>query len=1104
MNGSHREIVIYTIDTENRISSLEAGWENAALIGGAETLLKEESVIGHSVNEFIPDKATQLYYESLFNSCRLENKVLFNQYRCDSSSHERYMRMKLTPHKDGSITLEHETLKRLPFAHNVNIQNAVSNNSSSSEDEIKRCSICNKVHYAKTPHWIEPNTLVSEKDITLNVTYTVCSVCKEKIDVKLHEKKSNNQNILADASYYAKAMLGIILFFSIVLYVIFTSEYILQKESQKEVSMLTLNNIDAHIQSEFSHRVSDVLHLSNTKDLPILLEEKDVRNSKKDISDRLLQFMYYKPMYEQLRLIDMQGVEKLRISNTNTHPAFITPNHLQNKENSSYVQEALKLSKHEVYVSKIDLNMEHQKTNLPYIPTMRILTTIYDASQQVKGFLILNLNFEKFFNDILALNTSSMNQTYLANDKGHWLFAPNKEDSWLFMYHDIKNQVQSFSPQLWTAMQNNPSGYAEDINSLKNYKMINFTQEIHNSNMQHNKETLTKKSLLHLWLIHDISNADVKEKVWENVYKGLPYMIFGTFLLAVMSMYLITIYRRMKDTNESLKIIETSFENSDDGLLITDQNMTILRVNSKFETITGYKTVELIGNTPNILSSGWTDENIYKNMLKSLEKYLYWEGEILDRRKDGTIYQESLRIIALTNEHNKTTHYLGIIRDITENKQAQERIQKLAFKDTLTELPNRQLLLDRVGHAIENSKRYQYSTALIFIDLDDFKIINDSAGHMTGDRVLIEVANRLQTRLRHSDTLARIGGDEFVVLLEKVDQTIVLHTMERLLQSLSDSIMIDEQKYFISASIGTASYPQDGKDVATLFSNADTAMYTAKNAGKNRYSFFVAQMNEEVTRKHKIIQNLQSAIEKGSFTLVFQPQVSLEDNTVIGAEALIRWTDEELGFVSPAEFIPVAESSGLIVPITMWVIKTACLAIKTIRNQESEFKIAINISSLQIKEKKFVEIIHQTVIDSDISPRQIELEITEGALIDNIEDTIKKIQLLKSYGYRIAIDDFGTGYSSLSYVKQLGFEKLKIDQTFVRNLPNDENDIGLTKSIIAMGKALGMKIIAEGAETKESVAFLKENGCDMVQGYYFSQPLSLEDFLQFFAEFNDT
>ena len=465
------------------------------------------------------------------------------------------------------------------------------------------------------------------------------------------------------------------------------------------------------------------------------------------------------------------------------------------------------------------------------------------------------------------------------------------------------------------------------------------------------------------------------------------------------------------------------------------------------------------------------------------------------------IYYQWLRIIALKDNNDITTHYLGITRDITEHKKSQDRIQKLAFEDVLTGLPNRQLLLDRVEHAIAASKRHNHSLALIFIDLDDFKIINDSAGHMTGDKVLIAVSQRLQALLRETDTISRIGGDEFVILLEEVEQTLVSNTIERILETFAKSIKIGEEEYFVSASIGAALYPQDAQNTQELFRNADTAMYTAKNMGKNRYSFFVTQMNEAVTRQMLIIQQLQTAVKEGNFTLAYQPQISLLQNKVVGTEALIRWTDSKLGFVNPTEFIPIAESSGLIVPITLWILEQVCLDMKKIQNQH-KIKIAVNISSKHLKEKDFVQNVHNIISSFDVNPKQIELEITEGALLDNVDDTIKKLEELKSYGYNIAIDDFGTGYSSLSYLKKFGFEKLKIDQTFVRGLPANKEDTGITKSILGIGKALGMTIIAEGAETEENVTFLQEHECDMIQGYYFSKPLSLDDFITFTSEFN--
>lgn len=1108
MVDTEREIVIYTIDQNNRIISVDEGWEHASIIGGAKDSLEKNKIIRHFINEYISDEATQIYYDAIFKSCRLNQKVITNEYRCDSPSHQRFMKTTFTPHKNGNITLFNETLYQVPFIEKLFIEDKTKDFPDSSSNIMKRCSICNRLRSHDNIKWIEPEMIAGKENLHLDVVHTVCSDCKSKISEKLYTKKSKTKQKLSKQLFdYAKYFSVIIALVLGVFYIITVNEYTWQREKYKEESMLILNNINANLQNEFSTAASDLLQLSESNDLFSVTVQDSPAIIKKYVLNTLIDFMHHKPIYDQLRLLDLRGMEKFRINNSDGKPFVVPQNELQAKGDRYYIQEALKIAPHEIYISEIDLNMEKGKIEIPHKPVFRIATMIYDEAKQAQGLLVLNVNFQKLIDIILSINMSAMPTPYLANGLGNWLIAPNNEQAWSFMLSNSSNQVKIFSNLLWESMQKTPAGTFNDSNSLLSYKELNplkmlqpFVRD-YNASMS---DTLLKginNTRLHLWLIHAIPDSYIRKQAWGNILKAVPYFFIGIIILLVLTTYLIRLYRRLSETNNELQIVETSFENSDDGMLITDTKMTIIRVNAKYEAITGYSARELLGKTPKMISSGWTNESTYIAMKEALIKESYWEGEIIDRRRDGSIYHQWLRIIALKDNNDITTHYLGIARDITEHKKSQDRIQKLAFEDTLTGLPNRQLLLDRIEHAIAASKRDKHSLALIFIDLDDFKIINDSAGHMTGDKVLIAVANHLQGVLKETDTLSRIGGDEFVILLENIEQAVVISTIERILETLAQSMTIGTEKYFVSASIGVALYPQDAKDSQELFRNADTAMYTAKKQGKNRYSFFVTQMNEAVTRQMLIIQHLQTAVKEGNFSLVYQPQVSLTQNKVVGAEALIRWTDSKLGFISPAEFIPIAESAGLIIPITMWVLEQTCLAAKKIQNTH-KIKIAVNISSKHIKEKDFVQSIHNFISSFDINPKQIELEITEGALIDNVEDTVKKLEQLKSYGYRIAIDDFGTGYSSLSYLKKFGFEKLKIDQAFIRGLPEDEEDVGITKSIIAIGKALGMKLIAEGAETEENVNFLREHGCDMIQGYYFSKPLSLDDFITFTSEFN--
>jgi diguanylate cyclase (GGDEF)-like protein/PAS domain S-box-containing protein len=1103
---SGKDIVVYTIDSENKIIHFDEGWKEAAVLGGASLLLEESKFMNQLIEHYIHDVETQAYYASIFKRCREKQEIMEHNYRCDSPTHQRFMKVTLTPFDNGNITLTHETLSEVPFRHEVHLQNIVA---FSPDDAIdaKRCSICNRLKLANNSFWTKPERLADDDTVNLKVVHTICSSCRKHIEAKLQsDKEGLVVEDLKKTIFAYMIPIGIVL--SILLglfFIIISKERDWQINKYKEEAEISVNNINSHIQEELSAVTSHLLLFSENNELQYL---QNNHQEKSYTEKKLLNFMEYNPLYDQLRFIDLHGMEKFRINNHADYPRIVPTEELQSKVDSYYFQDVMKLSPKEVYISKVDLNVEHGKIEVPHKPILRVAKKVYNDKGEAEGILVLNILFEKMMQIILHFNHANFPSAYIANGNGNWLVAEG-EETYTFMFGDESNQVMKYSQSLWKSMQSSSSGTLIENGSLLSYKNVNALGMLQQIQLKYNIEPseIVLKGMnnesLQWWIIQKIPESLVKEKMWENIFKGLPYLIFGMAVVIVLSVYLISFYRRIKNANLQFRLIENSFENADEGMIITDNQTRILRVNAKYEAITGYTSEELLGSTPQKFSSGWTDNSVYKKMWEGILEEQYWEGEIVGRRKDGTVYDQWLRIIVLKDDGTKTVNYLGIATDISERKKNQDRIYKLAYEDPLTGLPNRKLFLDRMQHAIAKAKRDKQRVSLMFIDLDDFKLINDTAGHMAGDQVLREVSNRVQYLIREGDTLSRIGGDEFVILLEQVDTMDVINIAQKVLDSLSESLIIEENKYFISASMGIAFFPDDALDGESLFKHADTAMYKAKEQGKNNYCFFTSEMNKEVNGRVTMTRHLKEATKTGAFSLVYQPQISLETNRVIGAEALIRWNDPELGFISPATFIPLAESTSLIIPITMWVIENSCKAIETLCKEcDSKLNIAINISSIHLKEKDFVEQIHETILKAGVSPEQIELEITEGALIDNVEDTVEKLQTLKKYGYKIAIDDFGTGYSSLSYLKLFGFEKLKIDQAFVKGLPANQEDVSLTKSIIAIGKALGMRLIAEGAETQENVEFLKANGCDMIQGYYYSKPLPIDEFIIFTNEFN--
>lgn len=549
-----------------------------------------------------------------------------------------------------------------------------------------------------------------------------------------------------------------------------------------------------------------------------------------------------------------------------------------------------------------------------------------------------------------------------------------------------------------------------------------------------------------------------------------------------------------------LRIAAIAFE-SQEGMLVTDANSIILRVNHAFTDISGYTANDVVGQTPHMLSSGRHDAIFYSTMWDSINSTGAWEGEIWNRRKNGEIYPGHLSITAVKGLDGTTTNYVATLTDITSKKAAAEEIQSLAFYDPLTKLPNRRLLLNRLTHALAACMRNGQRGALLFLDLDHFKTLNDTLGHDLGDLLLQQVAQRLIACLRESDTAARLGGDEFVVLFEDLSDQDVDSAAQaeavgyKILAALSEPYQLVTHIYHSTSSIGITLFGNQQTGAEELLRQADIAMYQAKAAGRNGLRFFDPEMQEVINTRAAMESDLRTAIEEQQFQLYYQMQV---DNTgqPLGAEVLIRWHHPERGLVSPDQFIPLAEETGLILPIGRWVLDMACAQLKIWQHDvlTQDLSIAVNVSAKQFRQKNFVEQVQATMLHHGINPDRLKLELTESMLLDNMEDIIIRMKVLNEVGIRFELDDFGTGYSSLQYLKNLPLYQLKIDQSFVHDIAINSSDQAIVCTIIAMAQSLGLKVIAEGVETENQRQFLMDNGCMHYQGYLFSKPVPIDAF----------
>jgi len=551
------------------------------------------------------------------------------------------------------------------------------------------------------------------------------------------------------------------------------------------------------------------------------------------------------------------------------------------------------------------------------------------------------------------------------------------------------------------------------------------------------------------------------------------------------------IARRQQRLNQAAIV----FENTSEGIFVTNSDPRIVSINSAFCDITGYTEDEVIGKNPSILNSGRHDADFYQNMWRSIESDGCWSGEIQNRRKNGELYTELLSINSFKNDRDKVIQYVGVFADISSIKETEYQLEHLAHHDPLTNLPNRLLCNVRLEHELQAAKRYDQKVAIMFIDLDMFKNINDSLGHAFGDELLKRVTERMSAHMRAEDTLARLGGDEFVLIVGSLENKIdAARLSENVLDLFLESFDIREHEIFIGASIGISVYPDDANDPETLLRNADTAMYRAKSVGRNNYQFYTSKLTSDAHERLSMETCLRHALEKNELVLHYQPQYSMSTGEMIAVEALIRWQHPEFGLIYPDKFIELAEETGLIVPIGEWVLETACQQI--IKWQSTgcpPLRMAINLSARQFCKTDLAETVRTILIKTGVDASRIDLELTESIIMHDTKTTIDTLNEFHDMGVELSIDDFGTGYSSLSYLKRFPINRLKIDRSFVNDIAVDKNGDDMINLIVALGHCMDLKVLAEGVETEDQLNYLKENGCDEVQGYHFSRPIPADE-----------
>jgi diguanylate cyclase (GGDEF)-like protein/PAS domain S-box-containing protein len=556
---------------------------------------------------------------------------------------------------------------------------------------------------------------------------------------------------------------------------------------------------------------------------------------------------------------------------------------------------------------------------------------------------------------------------------------------------------------------------------------------------------------------------------------------------------------KRREAQEQADLAEKILNSLGQAVMILDDEFRVTAVNRAYSALTGYSAKQVLGKAPTFDQAIAKDAALYAELWRCLSSEGRWSGEFWNRRRNKTDYAEQLSISAITDDAGRVHNYAAVINDVTQRKEDEERIRYQANYDALTGLPNRGLFLDRLSQAINNMRRANSKLGLMFIDLDGFKLVNDTLGHDVGDMLLCEAAERLNACVRSGDTVARLGGDEFTVIMPNlVDPRHTPLLAQRILDELAKPFILNGKEAFVSASIGITIFPDDADDAVGLLKNADTAMYRAKEQGKANYQFYTADLNQEVQERLTIKNGLSKALERDEFVLYYQPKLDVQSDEITSCEALMRWQNDDLGFVSPGRFIPVLEETGQVVEVGAWALRTACR--QHVEWREAglpPMRIAVNLSARQLRELSFVDVVKDIMSETGVEPDGIEIEITESMLMSDAQRAVVTLRTLSDLGLHIAMDDFGTGYSSLSYLKRFPIDTIKIDRSFVADITTNADDAEIIRTIITMGQTLNRGVVAEGVETQEQFDLLKSYACDVIQGYLISRPLPGDDFTTF-------
>lgn len=848
------------------------------------------------------------------------------------------------------------------------------------------------------------------------------------------------------------------------------------------IKIRQLNNseiVGVNVNSIFEDIKSDGNIILNSSEIKAYVGNSAEPNNQNELKRIFSNMMTSKKIYDSIQFVGVDGDEKVRVNDGDNGTTAVADNELESKDDQSYFVEGMKLNSGEIYISPMDLSIKGGEVETPVKPLMRLVLPVFNDKNERQGILVLNYLAQNMLEQIENDSKSNMDmKILLLNDEGYYLLSENSNKDFSFMYGDqTRGAFSHENPELWQAILNNGSGYFDDGKDLYFYTPLYPLQGYRNLHW-------VLVGAAPLEVLGVFTNEDNRTIVLIAV---LLILILGIISLVVSRLLLIK-----KEASSREKITDGIFKNSKEGILIMDAEMRIVYINKAFSTITGYLEDEVMGRKPIDFKSGEQLREVYHNIWKTVNEEGNWQGEIVDARKDGTTYPKYITISKIFDSKSDTlSNYLEVFEDLTNTRITEEAINKIKHYDEVTGLPTQVLFELKTREFI---KQYDNLT-IIILQVTNFNALYDNLGKKSGSILIREVSERIQTFLKAEDLLGILHKDQFIIArINSNDKLEMGHLINKMMTYLKEPVEIENEKVYLNVSIGIAVFQEDSADLEKLIEYANIAKNYALQTGDNTYVFYEKEIKENYLNNLKLETELRSALEKNELSLVYQPQVQVETGAIIASEALLRWNNENLGPISPGQFIPVAERTDLIIPIGNWVLEEAIKQNKKwcdISNKK--IVVAVNLSPIQFKRSDLPQIIKELLEKYQMPAELLEIEITEGILVENMQGTSSQLEKIKAQGVKVAIDDFGTGYSSLKYLQNFNFDKLKIDREFIKDYP--QNDTGnIAKTILNLAAQMDINVIAEGVETQEQFLFLKENHCQEIQGYYFHKPLLVKDF----------